>query len=307
MDGYRRGSRGGYWHHRCPGPQPRPTVPSPPACRPLEIIEYPVTLSAGWANVVEAARRGRGSTPSAVVRCHRASETIVAGEWSGPSALADPDPISVHPDAVDPHVGGRSRPGLCWLVVDDPTKRPKRHYFHWRPGFHPGREMPQKQPIPTMECKAADPTQSHRDPQLEGRVPPRPEGNDSIGGPGSTRAQGRGGTHPSMSAQRLRGREALGVRPLAGAFGPLHCARRPTTPLLPSTNDRMGCSADYIAHSRPGFHSGPCSGAAASHRTPRAAATRNGASEVAQGIKCAPAAKFRKKSLSDVCAGKLWQ
>jgi len=183
VDGYRRGTRGGYWHHRCPEPQPRPTVPSPPACRPLEIIEYPVTLSARWANVVEAARRGRGSTPSAVVRCHRASETIVAGEWSGPSALADPDPISVHPDAVDPHVGGRSRPGLCWLVVDDPTKRPKRHYFHWRPGFHPGREMPQKQPITTMECKAADPTQSHRDPQLEGRVPPRPDRNDSTQGP----------------------------------------------------------------------------------------------------------------------------
>ena len=60
-----------------------------------------------------------------------------------------------------------------------------------------------------------------------------------------------------MSAQCLRGREAFGVRQLAGAFGPLHCARRPTTPLLPSTNDQMGCSPDYIAHSRAGVHPGP--------------------------------------------------
>ena len=164
-----------------------------------------------------------------------------------------PGPNIRTPGRGRPTRRGRNRPGLCWLVVDDPTKRPKRHYFHWRPGFHPGREMPQKQPIPTMECKAADPTQSHRDPQLEGRVPPRPEGNDSIGGPGSTRAKGRGGTHPSMSAQRLRGREALGVRPLAGAFGPPHCARRPTILPLPSTSDRMGCSPDAIAHSRAGF------------------------------------------------------
>ena len=63
--------------------------------------------------------------------------------------------------------------------------------------------------------------------------------------------------HPSMSARRLRGREAFGVRPLAGAVGPPHCARRPRSPLLPFTNDRMGCSADGIAHSRPGFHPGP--------------------------------------------------
>jgi len=247
---------------------------------------------------------------------------------------------------------------------------------------------------------------------FEGRIPPGPDGNDSIGGPGSTRAKGRRGTHPSICARRLRGREAHGVRPLAGAlasrpasqsrtgsvrslvaaamsrmrtgdcepadggpvlkavvtagrgsvrspfvrqavrldgrpgpgcgtytaaasrrspcaaatsprrlrgrealgvrqlagaFGPLHCARRPTTPLLPSTNDQMGCSPDYIAHSRAGFHPGPCPGAAASHRTPRAAATPSGASDVAQGIKCAPPAKFRKKSLSGVCAGKLSQ
>jgi len=63
--------------------------------------------------------------------------------------------------------------------------------------------------------------------------------------------------HPCMSARRLRLREAFGVRPLAGAVGPPHCARRRTTPLLPSTNHRMGCSPDAIAHSRARFHPGP--------------------------------------------------
>ena len=176
------------------------------------------------------------------------------------------------------------------------------------------------------------------------------------------------------SPRRLRLREAFGVRPLAGAVEEPHCARRSPTPLLPSTNHRMGCSPDDIAHSRAGFHPGlmvtiqlegpvlaglrdarkaslhrtpwnaslqsrtawqpslpweeravlvgfvrramlvegrvppgPCPGAAASHRTPRAAATPSGASEVAQGMKCAPPAKFRKKSLSGVGAGKLSQ
>jgi hypothetical protein len=186
VDGYRRGSRGGYWHHRCPEPQPRPTVPSPPACRPLEIIEYPVTLSAGWANVVEAARRGRGSTPSAVVRCHRASETIVAGEWSGPSALADPDPISVHPDAVDPHVGDEAGLGCVGSLWTTPRRDRSDTISIGGPGSTPAgkcRKNSLSQRWPTMECKAADPTQSHRDPQLEGRVPPRPDRNDSTQGP----------------------------------------------------------------------------------------------------------------------------
>jgi len=58
------------------------------------------------------------------------------------------------------------------------------------------------------------------------------------------------------SPRRLRLREAFGVRPLAGAVGPPHCARRPTTPPLPSTSDQMGCSPDYIAHLRAGFHPG---------------------------------------------------
>ena len=47
---------------------------------------------------------------------------------------------------------------------------------------------------------------------------------------------------------------------------------------------------------RAGFHPGPCSGAAASHRTPRAAATRNGASEVAQ-VSNAPLPQNSEKSL----------
>jgi hypothetical protein len=58
-------------------------------------------------------------------------------------------------------------------------------------------------------------------------------------------------------ARPLRGREAFEVRQLAGAFGPPHCARRPRTPLLLSTNDRMGWSPDDIAHSRAGFNPGP--------------------------------------------------
>ena len=70
-----------------------------------------------------------------------------------------------------------------------------------------------------------------------------------IRGPDSTRARGRGGTHPSMSAQRLRLREAFGVRQLAGAVEEPHFARRPTATLLPFTKDRMGCSPDDIAHS----------------------------------------------------------
>ena len=36
------------------------------------------------------------------------------------------------------------------------------------------------------------------------------------------------------SPRRLRGRKAFGVRPLAGAFGPPHCYRRPPAPRLPS-------------------------------------------------------------------------
>jgi hypothetical protein len=71
-----------------------------------------------------------------------------------------------------------------------------------------------------------------------------------------------GGTPPhSMRcrdlARPLRIREAFGVRQLAGAVEVRGGARRPRTPLRPSTNDRMGCSPEDIAHSRAGFHPGP--------------------------------------------------
>ena len=82
---------------------------------------------------------------------------------------------------------------------------------------------------------------------LEGRVPPRPDGNDSIGGPGTTRAKGRGGTHPSMSAQRLRGREAFGVRQLAGAV-----ASRP------ASQSRTGSVRSLVAAAISRMRTGDC-------------------------------------------------
>jgi len=77
---------------------------------------------------------------------------------------------------------------------------------------------------------------------------------------------GRGGAHPAIptpilrcrdSARCLRTRAAFGVRPLAGAVEEPHCTQRPARPLPPSTNDRMDCSPDAIAHSRAGFDPGP--------------------------------------------------
>ena len=55
----------------------------------------------------------------------------------------------------------------------------------------------------------------------------------------------------------LRARAAFGVRPLAGAVEERHPTRGPTTPLLPSTKDRTGCSPDDIAQWRAGFHPRP--------------------------------------------------
>jgi len=121
---------------------------------------------------------------------------------------------------------------------------------------------------------------------------------------------GRGGAHPAIptpimrcrdSARRLRTRAAFGVRQLAGALEEPHCTRRPARPLPPSTNDRMDCSPDAIAHSRAGFdpgpmvtiswrarfHPGPYPAAAESYRTGCAAATPHGGSERAKRMECA--------------------
>jgi len=70
-------------------------------------------------------------------------------------------------------------------------------------------------------------------------------------------SRGRGGRRPSMSARRLRGREAFGLRQLAGAFEERHCARRPTAPLPASTNDRTFWGPDHSHRWRHQFHPGP--------------------------------------------------
>ena len=71
---------------------------------------------------------------------------------------------------------------------------------------------------------------------LEGRVTPPGRWLRFGGGLGSTRTKGRGGTRPSMSGRHLRGREAFGVRQLAGAVEAPHCCRRPTAPRLRPTD-----------------------------------------------------------------------
>jgi|GEM_PF-6050325 len=51
--------------------------------------------------------------------------------------------------------------------------------------------------------------------------------------------------HPSICARRLRGREAHGVRQLAGAVEAALYYRRPTAPALLYTNDRSFWEPDH--------------------------------------------------------------
>jgi len=103
---------------------------------------------------------------------------------------------------------------------------------------------------------------------LEGRVPPRPDGNDWMKGtvpPGPICHSG-GKPPQSMrcrdSPRRLRLREAFGVRLPAGAFGQQHSAPGATVPSQLLRNHRLGCSdgdtsVGWQASSRPRPHRKP--------------------------------------------------
>jgi hypothetical protein len=163
--------------------------------------------------------------------------------------------------------GNRRSVGTPWnaSVQGRTAWKPSFQFRSWRARFHPGQGTPWKA---SLQGRRAPPRSRsvwsasacwrcrrsllrretchataafHKRPDwlftqrhcpVEGRVPPPPDGNDSLGGPGSTRAKGRGGTHPSVSARRLRGREAHGGRRFAGAFRQRHPARRLAAPPL---------------------------------------------------------------------------
>jgi YD repeat-containing protein len=99
-----------------------------------------------------------------------------------------------------------------------------------------------------MDSKASIPAHTHRATKLEGPAPPRPVSRSRSEPPDCLRCRD--------PAQRLRTREALGLRQLAGAVEEPHSARRPATPLPPSTNDRIfGDSRAFVA--APGPHRSP--------------------------------------------------
>ena len=111
------------------------------------------------------------------------------------------------------------------------------------------------------------------------------------------------------SARRLRTREAFGVRRLAGAFEERHSAPGATATSPLSASDRMGCSPEDVAQSRARFPPrpdgndsmqgpvppGPPHTAAARLRSPCAAATLDGASEVAEHLECASVRALSKE------------
>ena len=77
------------------------------------------------------------------------------------------------------------------------------------------------------------------------------------------------------SPRRLRTREALGVRQLDGAVEERHPARRPPTPLLPSTNDRIfGRPEGIPLQARP--HPSPQRNLSRSSQNPRRGASVEG-------------------------------
>ena len=85
-----------------------------------------------------------------------------------------------------------------------------------------------------MACRPCEPAYTQSASGIGSRVPPRPDGNDSMEGRVPPRPVSRSSSEPPDclhcrgSERRLRTREAHGVRQLAGAFAERHAARGAT-------------------------------------------------------------------------------
>jgi hypothetical protein len=114
---------------------------------------------------------------------------------------------------------------------------------------HPRRDHPAGLPFPARNgppaarAPSVPPSTCGESIPLEGYLPARPEPSGVL-----TVYPGVAG---AGSRERSRTREAFGVRPRAGAVEEPHCARRPTDPDLLASNDRSFARPHQIHRARP--------------------------------------------------------